>query len=33
LVENREEAVALSDQYAPEHLEVHAADIDWWLAK
>jgi len=33
LVENREEAVALSDQYAPEHLEVHAADLDWWLAK
>lgn len=33
LVANREEAVALSDQYAPEHLEVHAVDLDWWLAK
>lgn len=29
----REEAVQLSDAYAPEHLEVHAADLDWWLAK
>jgi len=26
------EAAALSDRYAPEHLEVHAADLDWWLA-
>lgn len=32
LVSTREEAVSLSDQYAPEHLEVHAADLDWWLA-
>lgn len=32
LAESREEVVALSDQYAPEHLEVHAADLDWWLA-
>jgi len=23
--------VELSDRYAPEHLEVHAADLDWWL--
>ena len=21
----------LSDCYAPEHLEVHCADLDWWL--
>ncbi len=31
LVGSREEAVELSDQYAPEHLEVHAEDLDWWL--
>jgi sulfopropanediol 3-dehydrogenase len=28
----RDEAVELSDRYAPEHLEVHASDLDWWLA-
>jgi sulfopropanediol 3-dehydrogenase len=28
----REEAAALSDRYAPEHLEVHARELDWWLA-
>lgn len=32
LVASREEAVAISDGYAPEHLEVHAGDPDWWLA-
>ncbi len=32
LVDTREEAVSASDRYAPEHLEVHAADLDWWLA-
>lgn len=30
---SREEAAAVSDRYAPEHLEVHAADLDWWLAR
>jgi len=30
--ETREEVVALSDRYASEHLEVHARDLDWWLA-
>ena len=30
--ETREEAVALSDRYAPEHLEVHARELDWWLS-
>ena len=30
--ESREEMVALSDRYASEHLEVHARDLDWWLA-
>jgi len=28
---NREEAVTVSDEYASEHLEVQAADLDWWL--
>lgn len=28
----REEVAQISDQYAGEHLEVHAADLDWWLA-
>ena len=31
LVDTREEAVQVSDEYASEHLEVHAADLDWWL--
>ncbi len=31
LCESREEIVALSDRHAPEHLEVHARDLDWWL--
>ncbi|MDH3474080.1 MAG: histidinol dehydrogenase [Rhodospirillales bacterium] len=31
LVDSREEAVAVSDEYAAEHLEVHCADLDWWL--
>ena len=29
--ETREEAVELSDRYAPEHLEVQARALDWWL--
>lgn len=32
LAETKEEAVALSDQYAPEHLELHVADIDYYFA-
>ncbi len=28
---DREEMAATSDDYAPEHLTVQAADIDWWL--
>jgi sulfopropanediol 3-dehydrogenase len=32
LCDTREEAVAVSDGHAPEHLEVHAEDLDWWLA-
>ncbi len=31
--DSREAAAACSDRYAPEHLEVHAADLDWWLAR
>ncbi len=30
--DTREELAAVSDRYAPEHLEVHARDLDWWLA-
>jgi sulfopropanediol 3-dehydrogenase len=30
---SREEIAAASDRYAPEHLEVHARDLDWWLAR
>jgi sulfopropanediol 3-dehydrogenase len=28
----REEAVRICDQYAPEHLQIQAADPSWWLA-
>ncbi|MEO6748778.1 MAG: histidinol dehydrogenase [Casimicrobiaceae bacterium] len=31
LCATREEAAAESDRCAPEHLEVHARDLDWWL--
>ncbi|MBL8381305.1 MAG: histidinol dehydrogenase [Burkholderiales bacterium] len=31
LCSSREEVVKVSDQYASEHLEVHAQDLDWWL--
>jgi len=30
--DNREDIVRISDRYASEHLEVHARDLDWWLA-
>jgi sulfopropanediol 3-dehydrogenase len=29
----REELCDISDHYAPEHLQVLAADLDWWLAR
>ena len=32
VVANREEMAKVSDLYAPEHLEVHTKDLDWWLA-
>jgi sulfopropanediol 3-dehydrogenase len=30
--DSREEAAELSDQYASEHVEVHAEDLEWWKA-
>ena len=33
IAETREEAVEQSDIYAPEHLEVHTKDLEWWLAE
>ncbi|MGS4946107.1 histidinol dehydrogenase [Meridianimarinicoccus sp. RP-17] len=30
---DREEMAATSDDYAPEHLTVQAADLDWWLSR
>lgn len=32
LCDTREEMITVSDGYAPEHLQVQAADLDWWLA-
>jgi sulfopropanediol 3-dehydrogenase len=32
LCNTREAAAEVSDRYAAEHLEVHARDLDWWLA-
>jgi sulfopropanediol 3-dehydrogenase len=31
VVGTREEAVEVSDRYAPEHLEVQCENLDWWL--
>jgi len=31
VVDTNEEAVKVSDGYAPEHLEVQCDDLDWWL--
>ena len=33
LCADREEVATVSDRYASEHLEVHAKDLDWWLAR
>ncbi|MFB9151185.1 histidinol dehydrogenase [Roseovarius ramblicola] len=33
LCSDREEMAATSDTYAPEHLTVQAADLDWWLGR
>lgn len=32
IADSREEAVIQSDIYAAEHLEVHTANLEWWLA-
>ncbi len=31
LCDTREEMAQVADRYAPEHLHVQAADLDWWL--
>lgn len=33
VVTTREEAAALSDEYACEHLHVQCTDVDWWLKR
>lgn len=30
VVDTRQEAASLADRYASEHVEVHAADLNWW---
>jgi sulfopropanediol 3-dehydrogenase len=32
LCDTRAEMIEVSDRYASEHLEVHCADLDWWMA-
>lgn len=33
VVADRDEACEVSDRYAAEHLQVQAADLDWWLGR
>ncbi len=33
LAETREEVAQVCDRYAPEHLQVQARDLDWWLGR
>ncbi|MGI9297349.1 MAG: histidinol dehydrogenase [Gammaproteobacteria bacterium] len=33
VADSREAAAARADEYAAEHLEVHCADLEWWLAR
>ena len=33
VADTREEAAALADEYANEHVEVHAEDLEWWLGR
>ncbi|MDX1604697.1 MAG: histidinol dehydrogenase [Candidatus Competibacterales bacterium] len=33
LCSDREELARCADEYAPEHLQVQAADLDWWLGR
>ncbi len=32
IVQSRDEMREVCDRYAPEHLQIQAADLDWWLA-
>ncbi len=33
LCDSREEAAQMADRYAPEHLQVQADDLEWWLGR
>jgi len=33
LCDERDEAAQVADRYAPEHLQVQADDLDWWLGR
>ena len=33
VAENADEAICLSDDYAPEHLELHVADVDYYFER
>ena len=33
LCDTSEDMATVSDKYAPEHLEVHAENLDWWLER
>ncbi|MBY6059092.1 histidinol dehydrogenase [Leisingera daeponensis] len=33
LCDTREEAAQVADRYAPEHLQVQAEDLEWWLGR
>ncbi|SDJ77911.1 histidinol dehydrogenase [Aliiruegeria lutimaris] len=33
LCDTREEAASVADSYAPEHLQVQAEDLDWWMGR
>jgi len=33
VIDSREEAAQICDDYAPEHLQVQAEDLDWWLGR
>ncbi len=32
-VTDREEAVKISNDFAPEHVEIQSVDVDWWMGK
>ncbi|MBI5769213.1 MAG: histidinol dehydrogenase [Verrucomicrobia bacterium] len=33
VAESRDEAIAISDDYAPEHLELHVSDVDYYFSR